>query len=204
MTRIVPLRTGWDPAAGGAEAYPADLPAEWRLSYFANAHWGALVPSAIWRRTALDQLRAWVADTPPRFRFFLDLDRDLDRGDPQGPLDSVCNALGDRLGGVVAPRSVLLALADASLPRLLRVPPDGVGPDPLPGVGSAWDVPAPLIRDLRGARAWVEDRAGALDTQPPDQTHGPGLAPPLAVLLGECRLEDLGRWQTMLELMGLA
>jgi hypothetical protein len=33
-----------------------------------------------------------------------------------------------------------------------------------------------------------------------------GAAPthPQLALLGECRFEDLGRWQTMLELMGLA
>jgi len=197
---IVPLRTGWDPMAAGPGAYPPDLPPEWRLSYFANAYWGVLVPARLWRGAGRDEVQSWVADTPPRFRFFLD----LGEGDPDGPLAPACDALGDRLGGLVVPRSAPSPLPVAGLPRWIRVPPGGPEPRPGAGMGLAWEVPADLVRDLRQARGWIEAKVRALGVQGPDGRRAPGSGRPPLALLGDCRFDDLERWQTMFELMGLA
>lgn len=204
MPRILPLRTGWDPLPSGAQAYPPDLPPQWRLTYFANDYWGVLVPPDLWCGIGVDEARAWVLDTPPRFRFFLDLGmgRALDALAPLG------RALGDRLGGVVGFRSELAAIPDAGLERLLRIPPDREESWAPPGFGTAWEVPAGLVGDLRGARAWVEARVAARDwtnwAKDSEASAFSGAEGPVVALLGDCGFEELGRWQTLLELMGLA
>jgi hypothetical protein len=71
-------------------------------------------------------------------------------------------------------------------------------------VGLAWEVPADLVRDLRQARGWIEAKVRALGVQGPEGTCAPGLGIPPLALLGDCRFDDLERWQIMLELMGLA
>lgn len=189
MSRILPLRTGWDPSgAGGGDEYPSDLPPEWRLSYFANAFWGVLVPPNRWRGVEEDEARTWVADTPGRFRFFLDLGAEDAADLPAWH----CSVLGERLGGLVGSTG---AMADPGPVRLLRIPPDRAGLEPPEGFGPAWEVPPALVRDLRGARAWVEARVAA---------RAAGAQGPAVALLGGCGLEDLAHWQTLLELMGLA
>lgn len=208
MPKILPLRTGWDPVSDGSDWYPSDLPAEWRLTYFANAFWCVLVPTKLWRVAGASGAAGWVADTPGRFRFFLELDA-WEAARRAGP---VAEALGDRLGGLVgpwpapqaSPRSVPGAAPGAGPPRVLRVDtaPGRTGaPDCL---GSAREVPVPLLGDLRGARAWVDAR---LREQGQQGSGGAGVSaptPPLLALLGECRFDDLAQWQSMLELMGLA
>lgn len=208
MPKIVPLRSGWDPVPDGADWYPSDLPAEWRLTYFANAFWGVLVPAERWRAAGASGAAGWVADSPVRFRFFLE----LDAWEAASRADLVAEALGDRLGGLVGPSpapqipfgSVPGAAPGAGPPRVLRVDtaPGRTGaPDCL---GPAWEVPVPLLGDLRGARAWVDAR---LREQGQQGSGGVGVSaptPPLLALLGECRFEDLAQWQSMLELMGLA
>jgi hypothetical protein len=71
-------------------------------------------------------------------------------------------------------------------------------------MGLAWEVPADLVRDLRQARGWIEAKVRALGVQGPDGRRAPGSGRPPLALLGDCRFDDLERWQTMFELMGLA
>jgi hypothetical protein len=211
MIQMLPLRTGWDPTLDGEDDYPPDLPPEWRLAYFAGLFRGVLVPAGLWREAGTAGAAAWVADTPARFRFFLE----LEEGDAARWPDPVVEALGDRLGGLVgpasAPASDLVAAPHpgvdpgAAPPRLLRVVAAARGcADTPPGVGLAWEVPDPLLSDLRGARIWVEAR---VRSEGPQGVRGAavfGTPQPVIALLGDCRFEDLARWQTMLELMGLA
>ena len=208
MPPILPLRTGWDPIPGGPNEYPADLPPDWRLAYFANAYWGVLVPTALWRQGGVTQARIWVAETPARFRLYLDLGQAIDPGPAEiaESLAPVCAALGGRLGGLVGHRSALQALSHLGLggDRLLRIPAVDARPRVLGGLGCAWEVPAPLRRDLRGARAWIAERAWPRLAQGTDPARQRGTPERSAVLLGECPFEDLARWQTLLELMGLA
>lgn len=208
MPKIVPLRTGWDPVPDGSDWYPSDLPAEWRLAYFANAFWGVLVPSELWRDVGAAGAAVWVADTRARFRFFLE----LDAWDAASRADSVAEALGDRLGGLVGPSPVPQVPPDSipgeepgAGPRLiLRVDPATRLRGNAEAWGLAWEVPVPLLRDLRGARAWVDARVREQCRRGLDERGVSAPVPPLLALLGECRLEDLAQWQSMLELMGLA
>jgi hypothetical protein len=200
MTRMLPLRTGWDPSPGDTRSYPPDLPRGWRLSYFANEHWGVLVPAGRWRGLEADEARAWVADTPPRFRFYLD----IDPLGPAGALPQLCLALKDRLGGLVGPLQVLAALPELGARRLLRVSPRLGEPKVPLEFGVAWEVPASLVPDLRGARGWLEARVRG-EGVPGGAVACPTGAPaPVVALLGECGLEDLARWQLLTELMGFA
>lgn len=208
MTQMLPLRTGWGPGPDGFDGYPSDLPPEWRLAYFANAFWGVLVPSELWREAGAAGAAAWVADTPARFRFFLE----LREGDAASRAAPVAEALGERLGGLVGPspapggpaKPVPGAAPVAGPPRLLRVASAPGRPGAPDGWGLAWEVPVPLLGDLRGARAWVDARLREQCRRGLDERGVSAPVPPLLALLGDCRFEDLDRWQSMLELMGLA
>lgn len=199
MTRILPLRSGWDPTPGD-ELYPQDLPPEWRLTYFANTFLGVLVPGPLWRGIGAFEAASWAADTPPRFRFFLDLgDQDF-----AGAPVPICRALGDRFGGLVG-ESLALDTAAGDAPSVLRrLAWDHALAGASRAEGFAWEAPASVVQDLRGARHWLAARL-----RPPGLGEAVGSpldlgGPPQVVLLGGCRFEDLERWQTLLELMGLA
>lgn len=200
MTQMLPLRTGWLPAPGGSDDYPPDLPPEWRLAYFANDFRGVLVPEGLWRGAAPAGLAGWGAETPARFRFFLE----LAESDPEGGVAAAV-ALGDRFGGLVGSARALACLPESGLARLIRVSAAEPAGTALPaGCGRAWVVPPPLVKDLRGACAWVEAMVQGQGPQAVVAGEMPNASRPLVALLGACRFEDLSRWQAMLELMGLA
>jgi hypothetical protein len=87
---------GWQHRGWEGTYYPTDLPAQWRISYYANDFSGVMVPEREWRRISPEQLRRWRNDTPEGFGFF------LETTDP-GAHDAVqaAEALGDRLAGFV-------------------------------------------------------------------------------------------------------
>ena len=192
MARIIPLRTGWGPGPGDSTHYPDDLPQDWQLAYFANAFWGVLVPQPLWSAAGAAGASGWAAETPARFRFFLDL------ATPASPpmLAAVVRAFGDRLGGLVMSGTLSGARVGAGAARLCRAASASQVGGAAEGFdGFAYEVPADLIPDLRRARPWIEERVSA----------GPPNAPePAVALLGHCALADLERWQTLVELMGLA
>jgi len=61
---------GWDHAHWLDSYYPDDLPAEWRLSFYANEFPAVLVPQEQWHEQ-WQQLADWVEDVPDEFRFYL-------------------------------------------------------------------------------------------------------------------------------------
>ena len=193
MARIIPLRTGWGPGPGDSTHYPDDLPQDWQLAYFANAFWGVLVPQPLWSAAGAAGASGWAAETPARFRFFLDL------ATPVSPpmLAAVVRALGDRLGGLVMSGTLSGARVGAGAARLCRAASASQVGGAAEGFdGFAYEVPADLIPDLRRARPWIEERVSA--ARPPNAPE------PAVALLGHCALADLERWQTLVELMGLA
>lgn len=64
---------GWDQTGLTQSYYPADLPAEWRLSYFANEYKTVWVPSNCWRSWTDTDISAIAKDMPERFRMVLEL-----------------------------------------------------------------------------------------------------------------------------------
>ena len=68
---------GWDHDAWAGEYYPADLPREWRLSYYCTRLRSVLVPEASWQAVTPADPAVWAEDTYPEFRFVLALPPDL-------------------------------------------------------------------------------------------------------------------------------
>ena len=93
---FVPL--GWDHAAWADRYYPEDLPADWRLSYFANEFLGVALEPDIWIGVPNRVVSGWAQNLPERFRFYSLLPERPAVFDLQGRL----HLFRDRLGGVVA------------------------------------------------------------------------------------------------------
>ncbi len=94
---------GWDHDAWAGTFFPDDLPADWRLTYYANEYPLVLVPAALWQGASPEQAAAWADDVADAFRFFLDAPPGPWRADGAGPRLRACaNALGERFAGVLA------------------------------------------------------------------------------------------------------
>ncbi len=183
---VLPLRTGWEPGAGDRTFYPDDLPSDWQLGYFANEFRGVLLSAATWQAAGEGAARTWVNDTPDRFRFYLEADGAV----PTERAVALAEALGPRFGGALGPLSVGVSDHHPWRP-VLELRSSLVG-GPAPSLGLAWPVPGPVLADLRTARAWLEQRVRGSP------------AGPVLILLGACPAEELRRWQTLIELLGLA
>ena len=92
---------GWDHAAWSGGFYPEDLPAEWRLTYYANEFPAVIVPATAWGEAPAEQARQWYADTPEGFGFLVE-------GTPPAGVET---ALAERLVATLGP-------GEGDLPRL--------------------------------------------------------------------------------------
>lgn len=186
MSRILPLRSGWDPGPGDTAFYPDDLPEDWRLTYFANVLDAVVLGEDVWRQADAQLIEQWRRDVPDSFRFYLRAD-ETGEGLSGGLTPRGC--LGERFGG-------WLAVHDRHGASDLRVPCYTM----VESVSAAADSRAPalacglpdgLVADLRAARAWLETYAAAARGRPA-----------LAVM-GQARFEDVRRWQTLAQLLGV-
>lgn len=64
---------GWDPPGWAGGFYPDILPADWRLSFYANNLRSVLVPAETWEQGAVSDVRLWAKDVYAEFRFVLEL-----------------------------------------------------------------------------------------------------------------------------------
>jgi uncharacterized protein YecE (DUF72 family) len=55
--------------------YPADLPAEWRLAYYANEFFAVVVPYGEWATAGDEALLAWSREVRAEFCFYWELPR---------------------------------------------------------------------------------------------------------------------------------
>ena len=113
---------GWDHSD---PFYPDDLPEDWRLAYYANAHAAVWVPDGVWLGEALPDAAAWREDVGEAFRFVVSLDaRHADS--PRAPaIGCVLAGLGEQLLGVVAEDAVYRAvMGEGAGPR--RLPPERI------------------------------------------------------------------------------
>ena len=94
---------GWDFPAWVNAFYPEDLPADWRLAYYANEFRGVLVPDACWRASPPADLGSWFEDLAEPFEVYLEWRSEM----PAERVDLVRRALPDGLlKGVLAAEGV--------------------------------------------------------------------------------------------------
>ena len=90
---------GWEHESWDSSFYPGGLPPEWRLTYYANAFRGVLVPAERLAASTEAEVAGWAGDVHSEFLFFAELapsgEADLDAW-----LRRVA-PLGERLGGLV-------------------------------------------------------------------------------------------------------
>ncbi len=90
---------GWDHEPWQGRFYPDDLPAAWRLGYYANEFRSVIVPAAHWVSADRDAIRAWCGEVTADFRFFPEL--------PPGGIEvDRADAFAAHLGGLVPGPSV--------------------------------------------------------------------------------------------------
>ncbi len=70
---IVVGARGWEHDDWAGHFYPADLPPDWRLTYYANWLRGVLVPGELWDGVDGAVVRTWAEDCDEAFRFVLEL-----------------------------------------------------------------------------------------------------------------------------------
>ncbi len=90
---------GWDHDGWQDTFYPADLPREWRLTYYANEFAAVMVPAAQWSTAPDEVVTQWVDDTVSAFRFFLGWSGSAAE---RAALARVVGLLGGKCGGVLA------------------------------------------------------------------------------------------------------
>ncbi|EGV51216.1 hypothetical protein [Candidatus Endoriftia persephone] len=69
---------GWDHPAWQGSFYPEDLPADWRLTYYANEFPGVLLPQAVWADLAASTLLEWLDDLDDGFQLYLEIESPLE------------------------------------------------------------------------------------------------------------------------------
>lgn len=185
----------WDRPDWCGTLYPADLPEDWRLTYFANAFEAVLVPAAVWHGAAPSRLTGWAEDVPQRFRFYLE----LGPGDDPRGLARMAAPLGGKFAGLVADRPWPDGPPGSDRPY----PSPNSNPDPAPAQTlPAWDaegktllarqIPRAMVTDPRAAVAWLTSLAAEA-----------GSRPALAIL-GEAPADALAHWSQLVLLAGLA
>jgi hypothetical protein len=204
-TLVVGAR-GWEHPAWQGIYYPEDLPAQWRLAYYANDFRGVLVPASHWTGMRAQDWQDWAEDATAPFRFYLELpSKAPERARATERLGACREALGDKLAAVL--------VSDRANPHSLGTQPhDCRALEPLSekGRGTAhWALdPAPSqagrlevaligpagLSNLRGLRTLIEALVGS-----------PTPRPKALLLTGSPPdPEDLDRLKTLVRLMGLA
>ncbi|MCW8945604.1 MAG: hypothetical protein OQL27_12595 [Sedimenticola sp.] len=93
---------GWEHSGWLSAFYPDDLPADWRLSYYANEFQIVQIPPALWLSADVDVFTQWRDDVADSFRFILDISNCMAE---QGALESLqqcLKTLGEKVAGLVS------------------------------------------------------------------------------------------------------
>lgn len=143
---------GWEQPGWAQTFYPDDLPADWRLTYYANQFRVVLVPPE--RLVASDAALAdWVADTDEGFRFVCESPPDLDSVSAARDFLERIRPLGARCAGIRFPVCAELLNRPADLDVILgewgaHYP---ISVDPMDTSSEAIDA---LLRVHRCGRCW--------------------------------------------------
>ncbi|MCG5515110.1 MULTISPECIES: hypothetical protein [Ectothiorhodospira] len=91
----------WEHPAWVAQFYPQDMPASWRLCFYANEFSTVLLPPQRWQGTSPADWQGWLGEVREDFRFFLEVGggalEDVEH------LRRMTATLGPQLGGLVLP-----------------------------------------------------------------------------------------------------
>lgn len=180
---------GWQAATWAETYFPADLPADWRMDYYANAHdclwlcqadWGAVGPAG-WAE--------WAAAVGEGFRFYLQVDSDPT---PYAALEA---AFGERLGGLLL-SAVATSVPDEASQAVMWSEPGGLLAHWRGGSGNRLFLLDIAGKDLRAQRAMLESVAPLIGDDGPRHDlilSGSGVGP-----------EQAAELRMLSELLGLA
>lgn len=184
QTWVEVVPRGWEGGAWISDFYPADLPPEWRLAYFANEFPAVLVPAERWLGVG-DGLAELAAAVREGFRCYLELPGSVWDARSWRP---AAERLGARLAGLVATDAARAPDPSAGVPFWL------LAERSQPGWAPARLAPVDLSGGPRAQRAWLEGLAASA----PGQTT-------LVVVEGpQATPEALRRWWELARLLGLA
>jgi len=164
---------GWERADWLSGYYPADLPPEWRLAYYANDCSCVLLPAASWCGVAPDRLEPSVQEAPDRLCYFLE-------APAQGDL-AACGNLAlfeGRRAVVLVERATAVQLA---LPQWIAAGP-GVWMDSDTGAHLVrWSIADQNLRQLRASAEALHGHVRGVVLDGP--AASPGSVPELRTLL---------------------
>lgn len=198
---------GWC-CAPGSGFYPAELPDDWRFSYYCNNLRSVLVPQETWDHAQRADVAQWQEDSDPAFRFVIELPATL------SPLET----LSRREQALEKFLETLEPISSRIAGLLLRIPPDAAG---LSGEHETFlnqlATIAPLCVDLPDERSRTPAVQAMLERQgaslvwhcSPDSAPQPGgrlmvaLAPPAPARELRQYIERLSQWQGQDGMAGL-
>jgi len=203
---------GWRHAHWLDTFYPADLPADWQLTYYSNAFNTVLVPADYWQTKETLDCEGWLDAVHPGFQFFVECHGGMLDPIPYDELTDNLKSLGPRLSGLVfldekQQLSAAVIKQFNFLVESLQVAIYGPNVLPVDDANNIWRVGIPQIAhfawiendltDLRAARNIVEDFVSSLpnrDSAMPDAT--------IIVDHPALQASDLSKFRSLIEIMG--
>lgn len=92
LAELLVTTRGWDHPGWLDSFYPDDMPADWRLAYFANSFAAVLLPASLLAELDAATIRQRVSEIEGDFVFYLEADTSSDK----------LQAFGGRLAGILA------------------------------------------------------------------------------------------------------
>ena len=169
---------GWDHGVWQGVLYPEDLPADWRLAYYALRFDVVMLTWSQVRSVSVSTLIAWAADTSEDFRFIIRCGQQAALRE----LGSAQDALGCRLAGV------LLDADPVATGRLAQSGHALHAIDGTPAPGRVLLVP-PL--DIRARANWLTAQLAQCPCNEPVYGLVPGPSPALQALAELSNLIEL-------------
>jgi uncharacterized protein YecE (DUF72 family) len=203
---------GWRHAHWLDTFYPADLPADWQLTYYSNAFNSVLVPADYWQAKETLDCESWLEAVHPGFQFFVECHGGMLDHIPLAELTEILKSLRPRLSGLVFldEKQQLSAAEIKRFNALIEFLQVAVFGSPvLPGVRAKhiWRVEDPQtasfawiendLTDLRSARKIVDDFVSG----PLDQASAMSNA---TIIVDHPALQanDLSKFRSLIEIMG--
>ena len=201
---------GWSHARWNEDFYPADLPADWQLSYYSNEFNTVLVPCSYWQTTQVLECDEWLDSVHKKFWFYVECSAQLTTDERLAEFKAGLLLLQPQLAGLVLFDENLLRQHDTQQKILDLAEELNVAvysrKDPsqahsitcyqmIPPASSSIVFLEHDLLDLRQARKVMEGAFSGVENLYPEQTsiivHHPTLS-----------ANDLIKFRSVLEIMG--